>query len=529
MRKCLTALLAAGLAQWGMAASIRGVVVEAATGNPLSHVRIAIEPVSGSSGKAATVRAERGGNFEASGLEPGSYTITASREGFLTAEYGQKRWNAAGMPVTIDEQHPAFLDFRLQRYGAVTGAVVDEQNVGILGHEVVAYRASDPQRPVGVAATDDRGVYRIGGLEPGSYVVRTKPKQIEDVSYLPTFGRETMLSAEAERVQADLDRTAETSSVHPKQGRLLKVAGVVVGTYAPFKVTFVSDMGRQTVETDGAFTFDPVPPGNYELYASGPGNYLTYTEGAYMLLALRDDQPLTVKMLPMHDTQIRIVDQHGTPLRIGASAPPQEFPERTQRNNNGRSSAAQNTSQPGVTLKARRIDMAGVGEPETFKIRGTGTARLAPGRWELRCIAPDGYWVSNYNGSRPKFGGAERPDGWHEITIEGYAQASFTLSPNPASVKGIVKFSGDPVSAAPVYLEPYDNARRERLWEPIAVRADVNGQYRFANLAPGVYRILSTFEFRSPTAEDFDGASARTITVDDGRETTLDLDLWGIR
>ena len=517
MSKCLLALLV--LAPIASAASIRGVVVEAATGSPLARSRVEVTPVPGTPGKPVAVRVDRGGSFDIFNLAPGLYTVTASREGFLTAEYGQKRWNSAGAPVPIDDQRPAFLDFRLQRYGAVTGAVVDEQDVGILDHEVVVYRANDPQRPVGEAHTDDRGVYRVGGLEPGAYLVRTKAKQIEEIGYLPTFGRETMLASEADRVTADLDRTADTTHIRPAQGRLLQVAGSVVGTYGPFKVTFVTEMGRQTQDVEGSFHFEPVPPGRYEIYATGPGDLRTYTEGAYMLLELKDDQPIVLKMLPMHDTAIRVVDQRGISFRGGTIAPAAANP--------GRGAAAQTL--PTVSVQARRVDLAGVGAPETFKIRGNGTARIAPGRWELRCLAPAGYFVSDYTGTRQKFGARGRPDGWQEITVEGYSSATFTLSPNPASIRGVVRLSGDPAAAAPIFLEPYDSAKHERLWETTTVRSDNNGQYRFPNLAPGTYRILSTFEFRAPTAEDFDAAAARLINVEEGREMLLDLDLWGIR
>jgi hypothetical protein len=535
MGRCLLAYLAAALVPLASGASIRGVVLEAVTGNPLAHVRVDVTPVEGTQGKAVTVRVDHSGSFDINNLAPGLYTATAAREGFITAEYGQKRWNAAGMPFPIDDSHPGFLDFRLQHFGAITGVVVDEQDVGILGLEVVAYKAGDPQVPVGLGATDDRGIYRIAGLEPGIYLVRNKPKQIEDVGYLPTFGREATFSSGADRAAADLDRTSEAAFIRPKQGNLLPVAGQIFGA-PPFQVTFVSEMGRQTIQSGGTFRFDPVPPGHYEIYATGPGDNHTYTEGAYMPLEIKDDKPILIKMYPMRDTSLRILDQRGMPIRgPGAAAQSDSAARGTQqpggaptRAGRGRGSQTDQDT-PGVVVLGRRIDLAGVGKPETFKVRGNGTARLAPGRWELRCLPPDGYFVTDYNGTRQKFGARERPDGWHEITVEGYASATFILSLNPATIRGVVRSYGDAIAGAPVFLEPYDNAKHERLWEITTVRSDYSGHYTIANLAPGAYRILSTFEFRLPTVEDFDGAAARVIIVDQSRETVLDLDMWGIR
>ncbi len=179
-------------------------------------------------------------------------------------------------------------------------------------------------------------------------------------------------------------------------------------------------------------------------------------------------------------------------------------------------------------MLTRRIDLAGIGPPESHKISGRRRAARA---WPvgIRCVPPVRLLRADYRGTRQKFGERERADAWHEITVEGYSSATFYLKPNAASVRGIVRSYGDPVPAAPIFLEPYDNARHERLYEISTVRADANGHYSFTNLAPGAYRILSTFDFRAPSTDDFEAAGARIVMVDEGRETLLDLDLWGIR
>ncbi len=70
-------------------------------------------------------------------------------------------------------------------------------------------------------------------------------------------------------------------------------------------------MGRETQESGGEFRFPPVPKGHYELYATGPGDGHNYTEGAYLPLEIQDDKPITLKMLPMRDTQVSVVDGGG--------------------------------------------------------------------------------------------------------------------------------------------------------------------------------------------------------------------------
>jgi hypothetical protein len=291
-------------------------------------------------------------------------------------------------------------------------------------------------------------------------------------------------------------------------------------------------MGRQTQETGGPFQFEPMPKGHYELYATGPGDGQTYTEGAYLPFELQDESPIILKMLPMHDTQVNVVDTRG--IRVNVGQPPstgQQAATGQSANARGGRGAGQNPAGQtgGVTVLARRIDLAGIGPPESYKIRGLTGVRLAPGRWELRCVPPDGYYVSDYRGSRQKYGERERPDAWHEITVQGYTSATFVLNANAASIRGIVRSYGDAVPGAPIFLEPYDNSRHERIYEITTARSDSTGHYSFSNLAPGAYRILSTFDFRVPSAADFDAANARVVMVDEARETMLDSDLWGIR
>ena len=85
------------------AAVIRGVVVENFTSKPLARAAVVLEPVAGTPGAIKSIRANTLGVFEFDSLAAGAYVIKASRKGFMPLEYGQKRWNSAGRPLTIEE------------------------------------------------------------------------------------------------------------------------------------------------------------------------------------------------------------------------------------------------------------------------------------------------------------------------------------------------------------------------------------------------------------------------------------------
>ena len=57
----------------------------------------------------------------------------------------------------------------------------------------------------------------------------------------------------------------------------------------------------------------------------------------------------------------------------------------------------------------------------------------------------------------------------------------------------------------------------------------MRGQYRFEGLAPGTYRILSTFEYLTPDVETMDFARALPVTIDTRNELSRDVDLYVIQ
>ena len=82
---------------------------------------------------------------------------------------------------------------------------------------------------------------------------------------------------------------------------------------------------------------------------------------------------------------------------------------------------------------------------------------------------------------------------------------------------------------APVYLEGWDSVAKKRVGELRVTRTDARGQYTFPNLAPGGYRILSTFEYAAPDSEQMISSGASELTLEAHSDTARDLDLYVIR
>jgi carboxypeptidase family protein len=157
-------------------ARITGRVTSVDGGKPVSRARVMITAGNDLPGGRALLTDEAG-VFDFTELPAGRYTVTASKTGYVSISYGQRRPLQAGTPLQLAEgQQVRNLDLRLPRGSAITGHVFDENGDPLPGTtvRVLMYRYAQGNRqlvPAGTAQTDDRGEYRVWGLNPGDYYI----------------------------------------------------------------------------------------------------------------------------------------------------------------------------------------------------------------------------------------------------------------------------------------------------------------------------------------------------------------------
>lgn len=123
------------------------------------------------------VLADGQGRFAYRALPEGSFSISASRPGYVEGAYGRLR--PGGTPQQVDltsSQRIGNITVVMWRHAALTGVVVDEHNDPVVGVAVKALRrdyVAGRRRltDIGADTTDDRGQFRIGSLAPGEYIV----------------------------------------------------------------------------------------------------------------------------------------------------------------------------------------------------------------------------------------------------------------------------------------------------------------------------------------------------------------------
>jgi hypothetical protein len=300
--------------------------------------------------------------------------------------------------------------------------------------------------------------------------------------------------ANARIVQVLPDEDSTGMDIRPSPGALLTISVAVDIDLdfcpADLTLTLASEMGRQTVTGMCGYQFGSLPPGPYEVYAESK----TYLKSGYVELSVAKD---TGAKLIVRDTPF-------TPFQVIPNA----------------------TAPAGMQFIGRRKDLAGVGTPSLLQLV-KNSVQLARGRWEVMLIPAPGNYVSGFY-SYGLGRGTNRPDGWNEFLANG-SPIRFNVSGGASEMHGVVKYYGEPAPGVPVFLEAWDPDTHKRVSELRTVRTDIRGFYRFQGLAPGVYRILSTFEYQMPDSAAMDLAAAKQVRVEVRSDPQMDLDLYGIR
>jgi hypothetical protein len=309
--------------------SIAGRVLTADTGRPIKRARVMVLG-GGRSGRGATTDDQ--GRYIVTDLGAGSYTITASKNGFVDAVFGQRRPQQPGTPVTIaDAQAATNIDLRLTRGGVITGTVQDEDGEAlpraIVSVQRYQYVGGERQlRPAGGDQTDDRGQYRVFGLPPGEYYVSATTGGLgqllgrglqqlaagigalggrggggrggglgagvlgplsgsdepEPTGYAPTYFPGVVAAAEAGKVAVGPGQEVTGIDFQVQLVALATVSGIVAGADDVVPVMLMAEEagGRGPLggpmltgrsQADGTFVISNVPPGRYIAVARSGG------------------------------------------------------------------------------------------------------------------------------------------------------------------------------------------------------------------------------------------------------------------
>jgi hypothetical protein len=210
-------------------AIIMGNVLISGTGQPADGVRLTL---SGSELRGSrSSLSDDSGNFVFLALPAGTYTLRATKLGYVSATYGQKQPGRPGTAIVLAVgQQLKGVSLELPRGGVVSGTVYDDKNRPAVSVPVrlLQWTWNQGERALtsaGSGTTDDRGIYRIFGLAPGDYVVTATPRNTsstiftnEDIQGLARMeellARGLATSADMNRLVLERDFAAQPNSVN---------------------------------------------------------------------------------------------------------------------------------------------------------------------------------------------------------------------------------------------------------------------------------------------------------------------------
>ena len=505
-------------------ASISGRVLALEDGRPLRRALVNL------SGRAAMT--DEDGRYEFTDLAAGRLTLTATKTGYVTLSYGQRRPFEAPRPLDIAAgQRAEGVDFSLPRAGVLVVGVTDQSGEPAPGVAVNAWRSTfteDDGRvltrvgPSSYAQTDDRGVIRLYGLMPGEYYVTAENPLGPGVhlsgekgfALVKTYYPGTPVESEAQRVTLAIGQEVHVTFPFTT-ARLATISGTIrsadgtpfVRPSVMLNQRYESGGGSSRAGTllpDGRFVIANVVPGTYTVRAAemtsvdGPSSEIPVTISGANVEGL-----VLVPRRPTGVLRGRIMFESGDPP---AGLQPSAFPLAM-------------FAADGRFVSSRNLP----GSDWTFEITGLGEPhRIAPYQppapWTLKAVLHDGRDVTD-----SVIGVA---DG---ITVDN---VQVVLTNRRTTLGGqVVDAQGRAVGDYTVVVFADDPTRwglRSR--HVAASRPDQNGRFTVSGLPPGQYRVAA-LEYLERNAERDPGLLARlrqqaalvTLAEEDPQTLTLPL------
>jgi hypothetical protein len=288
---------------------IKGRVVDT-DGRPLSQVQVRLFGSLSPDPRNESTDAD--GRYEADELPADSYTLIASKTGYTTTEFGQRRASYPGTKVRVGVGEVIErLDFTLPHAGVITGRVSDENGDPVQGATVSLMRLqfANGRRTLVDAGqgrrTNDLGRFRLFGVQPGRYALVASAATTGAFrlpGYAPTYYPGSLAAGDAQLVTVSPGSEDTVVELRLNPGRVAKVSGAAFDSsdqpyrgrlyLAPSERSGVVGTTAQTSpQQDGTFEFINVAPGDYVLQTSAPGpfanQFISVSDADVTTLALR--------------------------------------------------------------------------------------------------------------------------------------------------------------------------------------------------------------------------------------------------
>jgi protocatechuate 3,4-dioxygenase beta subunit len=466
---------------------LKGRVLRADTGEPLNKAIVTLIPAAQPT-QGVSVRTDAAGRYQFVEVVPGTYRLRAQRSGFVAQVYGQ-RGGSSGSSITLSSgQRLDKIDFRLDRAGVISGAILDEDSEpveGLLVHAVrMRFRRGGKVETnvLRTTRTDDVGEYRLAGLAPGFYLVQAGGRgdtvsinlQAPPVSYGPVFYPNATDRDDASRVKVTAGSVVRGIDIRVRSAETYSISGVVVDGSAPSSSKQVSvgfafgggGTATAPARRDGSFAFHGMPPGQHTLVAS-----------------VSDESGIPRRgyaIVNIVDSDVRVAIVVGRTAEVGGQS---------------RMEDGQPFSFDGI-----RIELAAE-NPEAVSV---STMMEEGGSFQVKNV-PGGSYLLRVTGKEEeaylKHAQCKGEDfSAKPIVVEAEEKVDdcvLTFSRELSVVRGRVSQGQEPAEQVVVVLIPRELERRRNPRHTIMTQTDESGRFEIKGVIPGDY-----FAFAVPPSDD---------------------------
>jgi len=276
---------------------LEGRVINKLSGEPVRKADLTLERTGGGGrvqGGAYRAVSAAGGTFLFDGIEPGTYRLSARRQGFTDTGFGAKR-SGQGTPITVVAgQVLRGLSLEMPPQAVMAGRVVDEDGdpVPRTVIRVMRVKAGKITGWAGAAVSDDIGEFRIGEMEAGVYklvadhraeaVRRRRADNQPDEALIRTYYPSALEPDAAATITLAAGEAAAGLEIRVRRSPVFRVRGKIVRNDAAEPASRLSlRLGPEgfdsrmfgppaaAVRSDGTFEVSGVPPGRQVLTVSG--------------------------------------------------------------------------------------------------------------------------------------------------------------------------------------------------------------------------------------------------------------------
>ncbi len=476
-------------------------------GEPMAGASVMVRAV-GSFNMSRTTTADAEGNFRFTGLEPALYYVSSFSPAYVLE------------PAPPDSLSTYYrigdsIKLELVKGGVLTGTVTNSAGEPIVGIRVRALRIRDAEgRPprlgafgVGDRPTDDRGIYRMYGLLPGTYLVlaggggtqqsvQLNPFETEVATYAPSSNRDT---ATEYNVRSGEETTADIR-YRNEPGRTISGTVRVSAQSSASVMLFSNDGNLMPVSTayqvPGArgFALTAVGDGEYSLYAQEiPGGM---PSGPVIPdLSLSEVKRVTVKGADV--TGIELTPRALSVLSGVVVLEPSKAPECQEKRKPLFSEMIIELQRNEKDSDAAPAYLRVPANPPSVDQKGAFSMRnVLPARYRLNPRFYARYWylqsITTGASAPAKTATAKTDIAANWITARAGEQVSnitITLAGGAASIRGKVAVAeGATVPAgAVVYLVPAEPNKADDVLRYFVTGVSSDGAFTLNNLPPGRY------------------------------------------